>query len=219
LLLLLGFAPFEAIPIVTIATTFQGVIGVWVHRRDVPWRLVGIASLLVLATVPVGVFLLGQITLLSNEQVGQVFGAIVLVMVIVYALWRPRPREHVHFAWTAVAMLSGGLLAGLCGMAGPPIVLWAMAHRWSSQRTRVTLWAVFLAMPPLSLFFLYQRFGSAVVQSAATSVLMVPAVLAGTVPGLWLGNRIAKPQLRRMAIVLLVLLALYMLCRPWFFLA
>ena len=41
LLLLLGLAPYEAIPIVTVATTVQGLTGVWHHRREVPWRLVG----------------------------------------------------------------------------------------------------------------------------------------------------------------------------------
>ena len=214
LLLLLGLAPYEAIPMVTVATAIQGLVGTWHHRREVPWPLVGGSSLLILVTTPVGVFLLGRITLLSEAGVQQVFGLIVLAIVLVYALWHPHPRERVPPAWTVAAMLSGGLLAGLCGMSGPPIVLWAMTHQWSSQRTRATLWALFLAMTPMGLFFLYLRFGPIVLHSSLVALLMTPAVLLGAIPGIWIGNRISKPLLRRMAIVLLILLAAYMACRP-----
>jgi hypothetical protein len=111
-------------------------------------------------------------------------------------------------------MLSGGLPAGLCGMAGPPIVLWAMSHRWSSQRIRATLWAIFLTMTPLGIFFLYQRFKSVVLQSALLALAMTPAVLLGTLPGMWIGNRIPQPWLRRIGVALLVVLATYMICQP-----
>jgi uncharacterized membrane protein YfcA len=214
LLLLIGLAPYEAIPVVTVATTVQAVTGVWHHRREVPWRLVGVCGLLLLISIPVGVYLLSRITLLSDAQVRQVFGGLVLAMVITYAVWRPRPREQVHHAWTIAAMLSSGLLAGLCGMAGPPVVLWAMTHQWSSRRTRATLWALFLAMTPLGLLFLYHRFGWVVVQSALLALAMVPAVLVGTLPGIWIGNRIPKSHLRRLGIILLLLLAAYMICQP-----
>jgi hypothetical protein len=214
LLLLLGLEPYEAIPIVTVATSVQGLTGVYLHRRDVPWRLVARSMLLVLISIPLGVVLLGTLTELGKEQVRQVFGLVVLALVLVYVLWRPEPRERVHPGWTVVAMLSGGLLAGMCGMAGPPIVLWAMSHRWSSQRTRATLWAIFLGMTPLGLVFLYHRFGFVVLESGGLALLMIPAVLAGALPGMWIGNRIPKIWLRRLAVALLITLALYAVVQP-----
>jgi hypothetical protein len=214
LLLLTGMPPYQAIPLVTTATTVQCLTGVWHHRQYVPWHMVLLATLLVLATIPIGVWLLGQMTVLSKTQVRQIFGAVVVVVVLVYALWRPRPRERIHPAWTGAAMFSGGLLGGLCGMAGPPIVLWAMTHQWNSQKTRATLWAIFLLKTPLILVFLYLRFGTVVLQSAALALAMVPAVLLGTIPGIWMGNRLPKPALRRVAFSLLVLLGLYMICQP-----
>jgi uncharacterized membrane protein YfcA len=99
-------------------------------------------------------------------------------------------------------------------MAGPPIVLWAMTHEWSSQRTRATLWAIFLIKTPLIIFFLYQRFGPVVLQSALLALAMVPAVLLGTIPGIWIGNRLPKRWLRRLALALIVLLGLYMVAEP-----
>jgi hypothetical protein len=214
LLLLLGLQPYQAIPIVTLATTVQSLTGVWCQRRDVAWAEVGKSLLVVLVSVPLGVWLLGQITLLSPPQIRQVFGGIVLAIVIVYVCWQPQPRDRVHPAWTVVAMFSGGVLAGLCGMAGPPIVLWALSHRWSSQRTRATLWAIFLGMTPLGLFFLWYRFGPVVLQSALLAVCMIPAVLLGTLPGIWIGNRIPQSMLRWIAIGLLVLIAGYAVCQP-----
>lgn len=214
LLLLMGMAPYEAIPIVTLATTVQTATGVWHHRQEVPWRLVAICAALVVLTVPIGVFLLGRITLLNPVQIRQVFGIVVLLMVAVFAICRPRPRDHVPTHWTVTAMFAGGVLGGLCGMAGPPIVLWAMSHQWTSQRTRATLWAIFLLKTPLLILFLYQRFGPAVLESALLAVAMIPAVLLGAIPGIWLGNRISKPALRRIAFVLIALLGLYMILGP-----
>lgn len=218
LLLIIGMEPYEAIPIVSVATTIQSATGVWHHRRDVPWRLVAGSTLLVVLTIPVGVFLLSRVTLLSGSQVRQFFGAVLVVVVLVFACWKPLPRKTVHPGWTVTAMLSGGLLGGLCGMSGPPIVLWAISHDgWSGQRIRCTLWAIFLLKTPLLIVFLYHRFGSVVLQSALVALAMAPAVLLGTIPGIWIGNRIPKLWLRRIAFTLLVLVGLYMLCQPlWF---
>lgn len=217
LLLLWGLTPYQAISIVTMATTIQSMTGVWHHRHDVPWRLVMLSTCLVLLTIPIGVFLLGQLTMLDPSQVRQVFGGVLIVVVVVYAIWQPQPRARVHPGWTATAMLSGGFLGGLCGMAGPPIVLWAISHEWSSRRIRATLWAIFLLKTPLIIAFLYHRFGDVVLRSAGLALCMVPAVLLGTYPGIWVGNRIPKHALRRIAFTLLVLLGAYMIAEPLVF--
>ena len=215
LLLVIGLEPYEAIPIVSMATTIQSATGVWHHRRDVPWRLVASSTLLVLLTIPVGVFLLSRVTLLDDSQVKQVFGAVLIVVVLAFAGWRIQPRKSVPAGWTATAMLSAGLLGGLCGMSGPPIVLWAISHEgWSSQRIRCTLWAIFLLKTPLVIVFLYHRFGIVVLESALLAIAMAPAVLLGTIPGIWIGNRIPKRWLRRIAFTLLVLVGCYMLLQP-----
>jgi len=214
LLLLAGVDPYQAIPMVTVSTLVQSVAGLWHLRHEVPWRSVVPALALVTLSMPVGVWTLGRLTALDATQIRQVFGGVLLVVLAVHWFWRPRPRPRVHPLWTAAALLGGGFLGGLCGMAGPPIVLWVMAHEWSSERTRVTLWTLFLAMTPIGLLFFYGRFGPPVLEAAGLAVLFVPAVLLGTWPGIWLGNRIPKPALRRLAMALLVIIALFMLLQP-----
>jgi uncharacterized membrane protein YfcA len=217
LLLLMGMAPYEAIPLVTVATIVQSLTGVWRHRREVPWRLVISSASLVLLTIPLGVYLLGKVTLLDPSQVRQIFGALLIVIVGVYAAWQPQPRAKIHAAWTAAAMFCGGLLGGFCGMAGPPIVLWAISHDWSSQRIRTTLWAIFLIKTPLIIVFLYLKFHTVVLHSALLALVMIPAVLLGTFPGIWLGNHMSRGRLRQLTFALLILLGLYMLCQPLIF--
>jgi uncharacterized membrane protein YfcA len=69
-------------------------------------------------------------------------------------------------------------------------------------------------MTPIGLLFFYGRFGPPVLEAAGLAVLFIPAVLLGTWPGIWLGNRIPKPALRRLAMALLVIVALFMLLQP-----
>jgi hypothetical protein len=102
-------------------------------------------------------------------------------------------------------------------MGGPPIVLWVMAHRWSNEQTRVTLWAIFALMVMPTLVVLSLRFGVVVWEWAGLSLLFIPAVVVGAIPGIWLGNRIPKPLLRRIAIVLLMMIGLFAIGQPLLF--
>ena len=45
------------------------------------------------------------------------------------------------FGQNTLTFTGSGVLAGLCGMGGPPLVLWAMAHDWPTQRIRGFLFA------------------------------------------------------------------------------
>ena len=43
----------------------------------------------------------------------------------------------------------GGLLGGLAGVPGPPLVMWVMAHDWSADVTRAFLFASFMCLVPV----------------------------------------------------------------------
>jgi uncharacterized membrane protein YfcA len=111
-------------------------------------------------------------------------------------------------------MLAAGVLSGVSGMGGPPIVLWLMAHKWSNDRIRVTMWTFFSSMAITNLFWLYYRFGAPVLHAAGIGLLFFPVVLLGTVPGMWAGNKMSHTALRRLAMAVLVLIALYAIVQP-----
>ena len=100
-----------------------------------------------------------------------------------------------------------GLAGGLTGAPGAPIVIWVMAHNWSNQRSRGSMWAIFLVFGSTLFLLLCLSFGWRVLATVPPAVLLIPIAVIGSHVGLKLGNLISKKYLRRIAFVLLLLVA------------
>ena len=214
LLILLGCKPFEAIVFASIGAGVQSTIGVWVLRRHVRWAQCLAMIVLAAGTIPVGILVLERIDGLEPSRVRQIFGAIILAALLVQLLARIEPRERLHPAWMLLAMPCSGFMSGLAGMGGPPAVLWVMAHRWSGERSRATLWVLFAALTPLQVVFLYRRFGDGVLDAARIGAILAPLTLLGVGAGLWIGGRIPKRRLRHLSYVILFLVSMYAILQP-----
>jgi uncharacterized membrane protein YfcA len=214
LLLLFGLEPEQAISVIIITAGTQMISGLWRHRREAEWRQVLWMVPFIMAAQPLGVWVLGEITVLDKTTVQSIFGGILLLALAVHWWVKPTPRDRLHPAWSAGAAAAAGGLGGMAGMSGPPLVLWVMAHRWSAWKSRATLWALFLLGIPTNLTFLILRFGSAVVDAAGMALWYIPVVLVGMLPGTWLGNRIPKSTLRRLAFVILFVVGVWALSKP-----
>ena len=214
LLILLGAEAPAAIAIVAVCGLLQTIIGSWTLRRYVNWVQAAGMIVLAVACVPPGVWVLHHVTTLDAARIRQIFGGIVLAVLLVQWLWRIEPRENLHWAWGVAAVALCGFLGGLAGMGGPPVVMWIMAHRWSNPRSRATLWTLFTGMAPFQLYLLYDRFGEAVASALPGACLLAPVCLVGILPGLWLGGRIPKPRLRQISHLILLLISLYSILQP-----
>jgi uncharacterized membrane protein YfcA len=135
-----------------------------------------------------------------------VVGCILCVVVTVQVLWRPHPVKAVHRGWTGLAYITSGLLAGVVGMGGPPLVLWSMAHDWSTQKTRGFMFATFATSIPFQIVLLGLTFGTSILSSAAAGVASLPLVWLGAAVGLPIGNRMAKGTLRHIAYAILLII-------------
>ena len=93
-------------------------------------------------------------------------------------------------------------------MGGPPLVLWVMAHDWTTEKTRGFLFASFMCLVPVQLALLYLSFGQDSLRGALMGLALSPAVLAGSLAGLRVGGRFSKLLLRRLAFALLMAIAL-----------
>jgi uncharacterized membrane protein YfcA len=215
LLILFGARSYEAIAMISMCGTVQTIIGVYTLRRHVHWLQAAGLTLLAGAVLPLGVWTLhGIVAFCPQETIRQIFGAIVLSAVLAQWLWRVRPRDHLHWGWGAGATTLCGFMSGLAGMGGPPVVMWVMAHRWSNQRSRGTLWALFTGLTPFQFFFLTSRFGEDVVIAYRDGLLLSPVMLLGILPGLWIGHQIPKPLLRQISYAILLLISLYAIGQP-----
>ena len=206
LLIWIGIPLPSVITLVATCSMIQAIIGARKIRAAVPWRLSLTATAIRLAGVIVGLFLLKRLVVLNPGQIRAVIGCTLCVLVAIQLLWRPHPVKTMHWGWAGLAFIGSGLLAGVCGMGGPPLVLWSMAHDWSTQRTRGFLFAVFATSIPVQILLLGLTFGTSILWNVALGIAFLPLVYLGTVVGLPIGNRMAKDKLRRIAYAILLVI-------------
>lgn len=167
--------------------------------RLVDWRRIGLLLAGAVAGVPLGNLVL---TATEPEPMRWAISAIVLAAVALLAAgWRygGRPRP----ATTLAAGASSGFLNGLAGMAGPPIAFYYLAGEDSAVRVRanLTTYFVFVDLLALSAFFARDLVAW---DTAVRAAFLSPAVMLGGVLGGLLFPLASEGFYRRLALVLLV---------------
>jgi uncharacterized membrane protein YfcA len=208
LLLWIGMPLPSAITLVVTCSMIQAIMGARTLRAAVPWRLSLAATAIRLPSVILGLLLLKKLVGLDTGHVRAAVGGILCVLVIAQFLWRPRPVKTMHWGWGGLAFIGSGLLAGVCGMGGPPLVLWSMGHDWSTQKTRGFLFAVFATSIPVQIALLTLTFGASILWNATIGIAFLPLVYLGAAVGLPVGNRMAKNRLRGIAYAILLVIGI-----------
>jgi uncharacterized membrane protein YfcA len=206
LLVWIGLPLPSVITLVLTCSMIQSAMGARKLHPAVPWRLSLTTTAIRLAGVIVGLLLLKRLVALKMDHIRAVIGGILCLLVAIQFLWRPHPVKTMHWGWGGFAFIGSGLLAGLCGMGGPPLVIWSMAHDWSTEKTRGFLFAVFATSIPVQIVLLGLTFGTSILWNAALGAAFLPLIYLGAVIGLPIGNRMAKDKLRRIAYVILLLI-------------
>jgi uncharacterized protein len=204
LLVWVGMPLPSVITLVATCSTIQAIIGTRKLHANVPWRVSLAATAIRLAGVIVGVLLLKRLVDLNTNHIRAVIGCLLCFLVAIQLLWRPHPAKAMHWGWAGLAFTASGLLAGVCGMGAPPLVLWSMAHDWSTHRTRGFLFAVFATSIPIQIVLLILTFGTSILWSVAIGIAFLPLVYLGIAAGIPIGNRMSKKMLRLIAYAILL---------------
>jgi len=208
LLIWIGMSLPNAITLVATCSFVQSAIGARHLRASVPWRLALIATTVRVGTLIVGLLLLKQIVGLDTGTIRLIVGVVLCVLVVTQLVGKAPPVENVHWMWGTLAFGASGLLAGVCGMGGPPLVLWSVRHNWPVEKSRGFLFTVFAVSIPIQIVLLYMVFGMDILRSVVTGVLFAPAVLFGAAMGLPLGNRLPRAVLSKIVYATLLLIGL-----------
>jgi uncharacterized membrane protein YfcA len=219
LLVLCGVSFPDAVAITLVAAAPQNIIPAWQLRREIDFRRALRPMLIRFAFLPLGVFFLYLIGRENKDAASQLVGVIVLAIVAVQRAWRVHPQPRLHPGWEWLAFSLGGFLLGLCGMGGPPMVLWVLAHDWSMNRGRAFLFFIFATglIPQALLLWLF--FGESMLDAMLLGALALPPVLVGLWCGLYLSRLVPDQMLRRMSVALLVLVAGSAIIMPYLRLA
>lgn len=171
--------------------------------RLVDWRRIWLLLAAAVVGVPIGNLTLTRV---DPEPMRWAISAIVLGAVVLLASgWRFSGRPNA--ATTLTAGATSGFLNGLSGMAGPPIAFYYLAGDDPAARVRANLTTYFVFVDLLAI----AAFASRDLIGWSTGVhglLLAPAVMVGGVLGERLFPLASEKFYRRLALVLLVGVAL-----------
>ena len=207
LILWIGFPLPAVVTLVSTCSTVQAVLGARHLRASVPWRLTLTATIVRLIAVVVGLYLLTKIVNLYVNYIKLVVGSIVGLIVIVKLLFQPQPVEKLHWGWAGFTFVVSGLLSGICGIGGPPLVLWAIAQNWGTNKVRAFLFAVLAISTPIQITLLGLTFGVELFKYVVIGIAFFPVAYLGYTVGLPIGDRMRKRRHRLIADIILLLVA------------
>ena len=162
--------------------------------------IMGVAAAL---TIPVGGMLL---VALPAEPMKKIIGTVVLIFVVVLASgWRYRRRPT---AWVGAATgATSGVLTGMAGIGGPPVILFFLAGPNPAREVRSSL-ICFLSITQAVAIGVFLVFGLLDLEALWRTVILSPAFLAGALLGSRLFGRVDERVFRGVALTLLALVAI-----------
>jgi uncharacterized protein len=207
--LVLFLPPQQAIPLVMLCWLPLMVLLIRDSWRLANWRRYGLLAIGGAFGTPAGVWLL---THMSVSAARQCIGVITLLAAVSLWLKPSRPISQEKTAITAAGFV-GGMMAGLSGMSGPPIVLLGLNQGWDHRYFRADLIHFFAINYLTALFWLNQAIGFEV-QDGYTALQAIGGVVLGYAVGTW-GRRFVSPVFfRRLAIGLVGVGGLLALLAP-----
>ncbi len=141
-LLTLTLPAREAIPVVAALQFLCCLPALGRDRVDADWSLVITLSLAALLGLAPGIVLL---RLIDNRVAHLLVGGIVLICLLLLSAAKLAPRTPKFSTIAGVGVVSG-LMQGIAGMAGPPVILLMMLSEYEAAAVRASLIAYFLVV-------------------------------------------------------------------------
>jgi len=173
-------------------------------RTKISWRgVVAIFAGLVIG-IPIGAWLLRW----SDPRLLLTALGVLLVVVGGIFLVSPKPRGREPHPWVAppVGLLSG-VLGGLFGTGGPPLILYYQLSGVEKAAFRVNLMAIFLLTTTVRVPS-YAAFGLITAPRLWSALVVMPAVLVGALIGNRIHLKLEEETFRRLVSAALVIIGL-----------
>lgn len=176
-------------------------------RKEVSWRGLPLILLGVAVGVPAGAWMLAR---LEAGLLLAALGALLVVLGSAFLLSPPK-RAVAAPPWVGVPVgLASGLLTGLFGTGGPPLVLWFQLRGLPKAAFRGSLMTLFLVMTLVRLPS-YVAAGLITAPRLLSALCVLPAVLLGAVLGHRIHLAIEELAFRRLVSAALVAIGLLLL--------
>ncbi len=213
-LLFAGWPLPQAVAVSTIGSTIQRLMIVSHLRNEVDWWTLRPMMIVGLIFLPIGIFVLREVSFLSRDTVKQIVGFLIISVLAVQWFAKIEPREAISKGWGYLSAALSGLLTGFANIGGPPIILWILAHRWQNEKMRVTSLAFTLAFVPFQIILLPMIFGKSILIAFLSAIVLTPIIYLSTKIGLRVGSMLSRRHLRMSMQGLLFLIAMISILKP-----
>ena len=178
---------------------------------SIHWRTINIMVVAAVFCTPIGVYLLTNISAEPMKLTVDVF-VLVVAFLLVTGFQMKRMPTNIEAAMTGA---TAGVLNGALGLGGPPIIIFFLGSPLALEAGRASIIATFLAidiaaLPALFIFNLFNQ------DSIKLLVFSLPALFAGVFIGSQLVNRIKQTVARRVALIVLLIMAAANVARSLF---
>lgn len=208
LILQMGVPLPSVIIIMLVCSMSQSIMGLFRLRQPVQWKLLSMAVSVRSIGIIGGICILKFLLVTKADDIKTIVGYILCLLVVLQLLCKQHPAERLHWGWGGLAFTTSGLLTGVCGMGGPPLVLWVMAHDWSTKKIRGFMFGILIASAIFQIILMRIFFGDIIYKDILIGVCLAPVVYLGVHIGLPLGHKMSKKTLRRVAYVILLGIAI-----------
>jgi len=173
----------------------------WQSRSLQNWRRTALVLAAALPTLALGAWLLGSI---DSSLLAFFLGLLIVVLGFYYLLLEERLRFSFTRKWHLVAASSaGGILGGLFGVAGPPLILYFKSLRLDKDAFRAALFGIWLCMTCIKIP-MYAGLGLYSVKSLWWALILLPASFAGARLGMRLHRAVSEAAFKRFTSLLLI---------------
>ena len=193
--------PIEAVPLMMACSVGVQATNLWALRRDIQWSESLILVLGGLVGVPIAVWLLHNT---DTRTFREGFG----LMVAIYAgymLFRPGMTylQQMKQSRNALVGFGGGLIGGLTAMPGALPTIWCDMHGVPKNEQRGLVQPFIAAMQifALLLMLIPRDLSSEILLDVVWSI---PALLAGSVLGIFAFRRVNEKTFRRIILIILL---------------
>ncbi|MBF6618269.1 MAG: sulfite exporter TauE/SafE family protein [Candidimonas sp.] len=193
--------------VVSIVTLMNSGVALRGNLHHVPWQATGPMVLAVLPASVLGVVLLDYLSSEAADIIQVLLGLVIAFGGLNFA-WRPRPVPEVSgSASFAYYGFLGGLVGGMFGIPGPPLIFQLYRQPMTLAQIRSAL--IFLnAMIAGARTLFVAAQGELHAQELVLSAICLPLVALATVAGKRYPPPLSPVAMRRIAFVLLVLMGL-----------
>ena len=198
-LLVLVMPARVAVPIVSVLSLLSHLVVLGETLRAIDLRRIWLLALGGIIGSPIGVYLL---VMLDPASLKLAIGLVTTLFALALLRGFKRPIRNERLASLPIGLTSG-LLGGSTSMSGPPVVLFFSNQSVEKRtfRANLNLYFILLACATVPA----QLVAGLLTRQVVTYLLWLsPALLAGTLAGMWLARRVDEEAFRRLTLVVVI---------------